>query len=111
MAASKPKMDWLDLGMKLISLLILPLLGLGVSMYTEASVTRERVNQLQHDTQQNRAQLESVDTRINQIALTVQETNGRVHELRTILDIIRAQVSAHPVAPAAPLGHLSGVRQ
>ena len=93
MATPDPKMHWLDLGMKLLSLLILPLLGLGVSMYTEASVTRERVAQLQHETQQNRAQLESVDTRINQISLTVQETNGQIHELRTILDIIRSQVS------------------
>ena len=98
MATPDPKMHWLDLGMKLISLLILPLLGLGVSMYTEASVTRERVTQLQHETQQNRTQLESVDTRINQISLTVQETNGQIHELRTILDIIRAQVTAQASA-------------
>ncbi len=96
MATPDPKMHWLDLGMKLLSLLILPLLGLGVSMYTEASVTRERVTQLQHETQQNRTQLGSVDTRINQISLTVQETNGQIHELRTILDIIRAQVSTRP---------------
>lgn len=96
MATPDPKMHWLDLGMKLLSLLILPLLGLGVSMYTEASVTRERVTQLQHETQQNRTQLESVDTRINQISLTVQETNGQIHELHTILDIIRAQVSTRP---------------
>ena len=96
MASLDPKTNWLDLGMKLLSLLILPLLGLGVSMYTEASVTRERVTQLQHEIQQNRTQLESVDTRINQISLTVQETNGQIHELRTILDIIRSQVSTRP---------------
>jgi hypothetical protein len=90
--AEGPKL-WLDLGMKLLSLLILPLLGLGVSMYTEASVTREKVAQLGVETRQNRDRLESVDTRINQISLTVQETNGQVHELRTILDIIRGQVS------------------
>lgn len=96
-STTRPKMHWVDLGVKLISLLVLPLLGLGVSMYTEASVTRERVTQLQHDTQRNRTQLESVDSRINQIALTVQETNGRILELRTVLDIIRAQVvPQHP---------------
>lgn len=94
MATPDPKMNWMDLGMKLISLLILPLMGLGVSMYTEASVTRERVTQIQHESQQNRTQLESVDTRINQISLTVQETNGQVHELHTILDIIRGQVAS-----------------
>lgn len=96
MATPDPKMHWLDLGMKLLSLLILPLLGLGVSMYTEASVTRERVTQLQTFTQQNRTQLEAVDARINQISLTVQETNGQIHELRTILDIIRSQVATRP---------------
>lgn len=105
MAAPDPKMQhWVDLGMKLISLLILPLLGLGVSMYTEASVTRERVAQLQHDTQQNRTQLESVDTRINQISLTVQETNGQIHELRTILDIIRSQIVSQPQPTRTPPG-------
>lgn len=97
MATPDPKMHWLvDLGMKLMSLLILPLLGLGVSMYTEASVTRERVTQIQQETQQNRTQLASVDTRINQISLTVQETNGQIHELRTVLDIIRGQVTSRP---------------
>jgi len=89
-------MHWLDLGMKLLSLLILPLLGLGVSMYTEASVTRERVAQIQQETQRNRTQLASVDTRINQISLTVQETNGHIRELRTVLDIIRGQISDRP---------------
>lgn len=96
MATPDPKMHWLDLGVKLMSLLILPLLGLGVSMYTEASVTRERVTQIQQETQQNRTQLASVDTRINQISLTVQETNGQIHELRTVLDIIRGQVTSRP---------------
>lgn len=96
MATPDPKMHWLDLGMKLMSLLILPLLGLGVSMYTEASVTRERVTQIQQETQQNRTQLASVDTRINQISLTVQETNGQIHELRTVLDIIRGLVTSRP---------------
>lgn len=96
MTTPNPKMHWLDLGMKLMSLLILPLLGLGVSMYTEASVTRERVTQIQQETQQNRTQLASVDTRINQISLTVQETNGQLHLLRTVLDIIRGQVTSRP---------------
>lgn len=96
MTTPNPKMHWLDLGMKLMSLLILPLLGLGVSMYTEASVTRERVTQIQQETQQNRTQLASVDTRINQISLTVQETNGQIHLLRTVLDIIRGQVTSRP---------------
>lgn len=97
MATPDPKMHWLDLGMKLLSLLILPILGLGVSMYTEASVTRERVTQIQQETQLNRTQLASVDTRINQISVTVQETNGRILELRTILDMIRGQITAHPL--------------
>lgn len=96
MATPDPLMHWFDLGMKLLSLLILPLLGLGVSMYTEASVTRERVAQIQQETQLNRTQLASVDTRINQISLTVQETNGHIRELRTVLDIIRGQISDCP---------------
>lgn len=96
MATPDPLMHWLDLGMKLLSLLILPLLGFGVSMYTEASVTRERVAQIQQETQLNRTQLASVDTRINQISLTVQETNGHIRELRTVLDIIRGQISDRP---------------
>lgn len=87
------KTNWVDLGFKFLSLLFIPLFGLGVSMYTEASLLRERVAQVQRQQDENKIQIESVNTRINQIVLTVQDTNGQVHELRTVLDIIRDQVS------------------
>jgi septal ring factor EnvC (AmiA/AmiB activator) len=87
------KTNWVDLGFKLLSLLFLPLFGLGVSMYTEASLTRERVSQIQHQQDEAKTQIEAVNTRINQIALTVQDTNGQIHELRTVIEIIRDQVS------------------
>lgn len=87
------KTHWVDLGFKFLSLLFIPLFGLGVSMYTEASLLRERMAQVQHQQDKNQTQIESVNTRINQIALTVQDTNGQIHELRTVMDIIRAQVS------------------
>lgn len=87
------KTNWVDLAFKLLSLLFIPLFGLGVSMYTEASLTRERVAQVQHQQDETKTQIESVNTRINQIALTVQDTNGQIHELRTVIEIIRDQVS------------------
>lgn len=87
------KTNWVDLSFKLLSLLFLPLFGLGVSMYTEASLMRERVSQVQRQQDETKTQVESVNTRINQIALTVQDTNGQIRELRTVMDIIRDQVS------------------
>lgn len=90
------KTNWTDLGFKILSVLVLPLLAIGVSMYTDASVTRERISQIQAQQSDHRTQIESVNTRINQIAMTVQETNGQVRELRTVLDIIRSQVSRAP---------------
>lgn len=92
MATSKA-VDWLETGWKVLAVLVIPLLGLGVSMYTDASVTRERVTQIQHRLDEDRTQIESVNTRINQIALTVQDTNGQIRELRTVLDVIRSQVT------------------
>ena len=93
MAMTAHKTNWLEIGLRLLSLLILPILGFGVTLYTDASVTREKITQIQQQTQQNQTQIESVDSRINQISQTVTETNGQVHELRTVLEIIRQQVS------------------
>jgi hypothetical protein len=87
------KIDWLETGWKVLAVLVIPLLGLGVSMYTDASVTRERVTQIQRRLDEDRTQIESVNTRINQIALTVQDTNGQIRELRSLLDVIRSQVT------------------
>jgi septal ring factor EnvC (AmiA/AmiB activator) len=87
------KLDWLETGWKVLAVLVIPLLGLGVSMYTDASVTRERVTQIQRRLDEDRTQIESVNTRINQIALTVQDTNGQIRELRSLLDVIRSQVT------------------
>ena len=84
------KIDWLETGCKVLAVLVIPLLGLGVSMYTDASVTRERVTQIQRRLDEDRTQIESVNTRINQIALTVQDTNGQIRELRCLLDVIRS---------------------
>lgn len=93
MATSDPKKNWADIGFKLLSLLFLPVFGVGIAMYTEQSVTRERIANIQSQQAQIRTQLDTVDTRINAIALTVQETSGQIRELRTVLDIIRTQVS------------------
>jgi len=88
-----PKTNWAEVGWKVLSLLILPLLGLGMTMYADASVVRERITQMQSQQAEHRTQIESVNTHINAIAMTVQETNGQVRELRTVLDIIRGQVT------------------
>lgn len=85
--------DWLETGWKVLAVLVIPLLGLGVSMYTDASITREKITQIQRRLDEDRTQIESVNTRINQIALTVQDTNGQIRELRSLLDLIRAQVT------------------
>lgn len=91
--AESSKVNWADVGFKILSLLILPLLGIGVSMYTDLSVMRERVSQIQTQQTESRTQIEAVNNRINQIAMTVQETNGQIRQLSTVLDIIRTQIS------------------
>lgn len=93
MSHSPPKTNWQDLAFKVLTLFIIPLFGLGVSMYTESSLTRERVTQIQRRLDEDKAQIESVNNRLNQIALTMQDTNGQIRELHTILDIIRERVS------------------
>ncbi len=92
MATTKP-VDWLEVGWKVLAVLVIPLLGIGVSMYTDASLTRERITQIQKRLDEDRTQIESVNARINQISLTVQDTNSQIRELRTVLDIIRSQVT------------------
>lgn len=93
MATTNKSLDWLEIGWKFLTILVIPTLGVGISLYTEATVTREKIAQIQRRLDEDRAQIESVNTRINQIALTVQDTNGQVRELRTVLDIIRTQVT------------------
>lgn len=93
MATTSKSVDWLEVGWKVLAVLILPVLGIGVSMYTEASLTREKIAQVQRRLDEDRTQIESVNARINQISLTVQDTNGQIRELRTVLDIIRTQVT------------------
>lgn len=92
MATTKP-VDWLEVGWKVLAVLVIPLLGIGVSMYTDSSLTRERITQIQKRLDEDRTQIESVNARINQISLTVQDTNSQLRELRTVLDIIRSQVT------------------
>ncbi len=96
--ATTKAIDWLELGWKFLTILVVPILGVGISLYTEATVTREKIAQIQRRLDEDRVQIDSVNTRINQIALTVQDTNGQVRELRTVLDIIRAQVTRFPEA-------------
>lgn len=92
-APAEPKVNWADVGFKILSLLILPLLGIGVSMYTDLSVMRERVSQIQTQQTESRTQMDTVNNRINQIAMTVQETNGQIRQLGAVLDLIRSQTS------------------
>ena len=92
MATAKP-IEWLEVGWKVLTILVIPMLGIGVSMYTEASLTRERIVTIQRRLDEDRVQIESVNTRINQIALTVQDTNGQIRELRSVLELIRSQVT------------------
>jgi TolA-binding protein len=95
-AVDPPKQtNWVDLGFKILSLFILPLLAVGLSMWSEQALTRERISNIQREQTQSSSQLETANARINQIALTVQETNGKINELRTILDFIRSQVTNH----------------
>lgn len=91
--ATNKTVNWMETGWKVLTVLVLPLLGLGVSMYTDASITREKISQIQRRLDEDRTQIESVNARINQIALTVQDTNGQIRELRSLLDLIRAQVT------------------
>jgi len=95
----QPKTNWVDLGFKILSMFILPLLVVGITMWNEQSLTKERIANIQREQADAHSQLDAVNNRLNQIALTVQETNGQIHELRTILDFIRGQVAnqAHPV--------------
>ena len=62
-------------------------------MYTDLSVMRERVSQIQTQQTESRTQMDTVNNRINQIAMTVQETNGQIRQLGTVLDLIRSQTS------------------
>lgn len=91
--ATTKGVDWMETGWKVLAVLVIPLLGIGISMYTDASLTREKIAQIQRRLDEDRTQIESVNTRINQIALTVQDTNGQIRELRSLMDVIRAQVT------------------
>jgi septal ring factor EnvC (AmiA/AmiB activator) len=91
--ATNKTVDWLEVGWKVLAILVLPIFGIGVSMYTETTLTREKIAQVQRRLDEDRSQIESVNARINQISLTVQDTNGQIRELRTVLDIIRNQVT------------------
>jgi hypothetical protein len=93
-----PKTNWVDLGFKILSMFIIPLLVVGISMWNEQSLTKERISNMQRDQVDAHAQLDTVNTRLNQIALTAQETNGQLRELRTVLDIIRSQVASQAQA-------------
>ena len=91
--ATTKAIDWLELVWKFLTILVIPILGVGISLYTEATVTREKIAQIQRRLDEDRTQIDSVNARINQIALTVQDTNGQIRELRTLLDFIRMQVT------------------
>lgn len=91
--ATNKAVDWMETGWKVLAVLVIPLLGLGVSMYTDASITREKIAQIQRRLDEDRVQIDSVNNRLNQIALTVQDTNGQIRELRSLLDLIRAQIT------------------
>jgi TolA-binding protein len=98
-APEQPKVNWLDLAFKVLSMAVLPLLAVGISMWSEQALFRERITNIQREQTEVRSQLDVINTRINQIALTVQETNGKIGELRTVLDFIRTQVSNQAMPP------------
>jgi septal ring factor EnvC (AmiA/AmiB activator) len=95
----KPKTNWLDLGLKLASLLFIPVFGVGMSMWSEQALTKERITHIQSDQAETKTQLDAVNARLNQISTTVQDTHGQLRELRAVLDIIREQVTRQAATP------------
>jgi hypothetical protein len=95
------KTNWVDLGFKLLSLLFLPLLGVGLSMWNEQAVIRERITNMQREQTEVSTQLDAAKARLDQITLTVQDTNGQIRELRTILEFIRTQVASQGATQGA----------
>ena len=83
---------WADLAFKVLSTLVVPVFLVGVSLYTEVSVQRERLGQLQARADQTQAQLNAVNVRLDLIATTLTDTNGQTRELRAVLAIVRERV-------------------
>ena len=83
---------WLDLGFKLLSTLIIPTFMVGISLYTDAQVQKERIAQVQQHLAESDAQVAALTNRLNQAITTMQETNGELREVRVILGIIRERV-------------------
>lgn len=83
---------WADLAFKVLSTLVVPLFLVGVSLYTEVSVQRERLIQLQTRADQTQAQIHAVNVRLDVITATLQDTNGQTRELRAVLSIVRERV-------------------
>ncbi len=86
--------NWVDLGFKFLSILIIPIMAMGISVYTDVSVQKERVAQAQHRLDENQQQIEAITSRVNQVAITATDTNAQIRELRTILEFIRERIAA-----------------
>jgi len=78
-----------DLGIKILAVLVIPLGVFGYTMGMDVSILKERVIQIQSQQSDHRIQNDAASSRINQIALAVQDTNSQIRELRTMLDSIR----------------------
>jgi hypothetical protein len=81
-----------DLAFKILSTLAIPLLVIGVNLYTEVSVQKERLVQFQQHQTDTDSQVAAVNQRLNQVITTVQDTNGELREVRAVLGIIRERV-------------------
>jgi len=56
--------NWVDLGFKFLSILIIPIMAMGISVYTDVSVQKERVAQAQHRLDENQQQIEAITSRV-----------------------------------------------
>lgn len=91
---------WLDIGFKIISILVIPLLAVGINLYTETTVLKERVGFLQQKLVESDAQVATVNSRLTGLADTLQTTSGDLREIRAILSILRERAESGRATPS-----------
>lgn len=99
MSNNQPESKWVDIGFKVLSTLAIPILVVGINLYTEVTVQKEKISQLQQRLTDTDAQIVTVNNRLNQSLSLLQETNGELREIRAVMGIIRDRVETQRSQP------------
>lgn len=80
---------WGEVFTKVLTILVIPLMGMVVTFYVRLSLAEERIAQLQAQHTNDERRLQELGARLDTVNNSAVETNAQIREVRVLIQTIR----------------------